>query len=547
LGGVSLAQERQETLNNDSVLQMVKARLAESVIVDMIRTHPGQYLVSTAEVIKLQNAGVPANVLSAMIAKSDERRPAVRPASPDTAPPGAAVRRGVPSRAAPPVREPASPEGEWVMDEGSSRNALLEPEVRASTWFHMRDGAFVTVTAACGVNEFAQEVNAMPRQMAQMMQGLPAALGDKTMPVGTPRNPGLDDRALFFRMRYQPSRGSDVELRQTAMPQNVTRTPFGGGATISPPRSCVLMRVRVDGRGRDGARSETCDAGNEAVVMFPASGAPEAMDGLMNAKAARASSDPVDRFAGGLLGAVAQASDTTIATMKQALSANEILVDLPLTDGNSAPIPIQPRTPAFQRFVKACLASFPDPPPPSTVAAAASAPANPLAFPLAPGGSTANISLVSADKTIANATSRANAEHKNILLVFGASWCEPCHRLYQFLAAPQIRTIFEKHFVWARMNVDEEARGKPHLNSLGAEDLRAQLGGSGHVPFIVFLDRQGKPIVTSIDRKSGANIGYPAKPGEIDWFIHMLRESAPAASEPEVKTVEAWLRARGHP
>jgi len=43
-------------------------------------------------------------------------------------------------------------------------------------------------------------------------------------------------------------------------------------------------------------------------------------------------------------------------------------------------------------------------------------------------------------------------------------------------------------------------------------------------------------------RRNGENIGYPAQPEEIDWFIQMMKKAAPKMSEGDVKTIETALR-----
>jgi hypothetical protein len=104
----------------------------------------------------------------------------------------------------------------------------------------------------------------------------------------------------------------------------------------------------------------------------------------------------------------------------------------------------------------------------------------------------------------------------------------------------------DKYFVRADLAVDEEAHGKPYLNNPGAEDFWIKAGARGHVPFIVIYDSQGEPIVTSNRQSTGGNIGYPARPVEIDWFVYMLKTSAPSISDVELNTIHAWLTARGH-
>lgn len=47
---------------------------------------------------------------------------------------------------------------------------------------------------------------------------------------------------------------------------------------------------------------------------------------------------------------------------------------------------------------------------------------------------------------------QARAEHKNILLAFGASWCGNCKLFDQFLADPQMHPILSRAFVFASMD-----------------------------------------------------------------------------------------------
>lgn len=151
-----------------------------------------------------------------------------------------------------------------------------------------------------------------------------------------------------------------------------------------------------------------------------------------------------------------------------------------------------------------------------------------------------------AEDVFAEAASRATAQNKSILMVFRASWCDFCRPLDNFLDAPDIRPIMDKYFVRVDLAVDEEAQGKPYLNNPGAEDFWIRAGGRGHVPFMVIYDSQGEPIVTSNRQPIGGNMGYPAKPVEVDWFVQMLKMSAASISDAELKTIHAWLTARGH-
>jgi thioredoxin-related protein len=159
-----------------------------------------------------------------------------------------------------------------------------------------------------------------------------------------------------------------------------------------------------------------------------------------------------------------------------------------------------------------------------------------------------------AEQILAGAESSAAEQHKSIFLIFGASWCGPCHELDTFLDAPEIHPIIDKAFVIVKLHVAEQEGKNPGLNTAGGERLmfkfagRTVENGTG-VPYIVFLDAKGEPIVNS-DRPIegdvvGANIGYPAAPEEIDWFMVMLKKGAPTLSADDARIVEDWLRRHG--
>jgi len=160
-----------------------------------------------------------------------------------------------------------------------------------------------------------------------------------------------------------------------------------------------------------------------------------------------------------------------------------------------------------------------------------------------------------ADQVFENLKTQAVQQQKLIFLVFGASWCTPCHMQDAFMAAPEIHPILEKYFVLAKLNVEEEVGKHPELNSPGGEELLGKLGGVddkgkiGGVPFLVFLDAGGNPIVNSNrpvkGNAIGMNVGYPSAPEEIDWFMSMLHKAVPAMTVDEAGTIEKWLRKHG--
>jgi thiol-disulfide isomerase/thioredoxin len=149
-----------------------------------------------------------------------------------------------------------------------------------------------------------------------------------------------------------------------------------------------------------------------------------------------------------------------------------------------------------------------------------------------------------ADGLFADAKAAATVEHKNVLLVFSASWCGPCKLYERFLEDAPMKAITEKAFVVQRIDVGERPHDPNHADTPGGVGLRTALGAKGEpgFPFLVITDENGQPIVNSYrSSEADSNIGYPAVPVEFNWYIEMLKRGAPSLAAADLKATRKWL------
>src|SRR5262249_8499009 len=70
-GALAQSQDRNEVLNNQSIINLTKARFKDSTIITIIRTSETQFDISTAKLVDLKKRGVSERVISEMIARTN--------------------------------------------------------------------------------------------------------------------------------------------------------------------------------------------------------------------------------------------------------------------------------------------------------------------------------------------------------------------------------------------------------------------------------------------------------------------------------------------
>jgi len=146
-----------------------------------------------------------------------------------------------------------------------------------------------------------------------------------------------------------------------------------------------------------------------------------------------------------------------------------------------------------------------------------------------------------AQDVLRGAMQSAQAEQKNILIHFGASWCTWCKRLDAMLESPDVGKLFRDNYVIEHLTI-QESKDKVQLENPGAQQMVDDAGAKGSgVPVYIFFDGAGKRLATSMAMPDGKNIGHPATPEEIKAFDVLLQKTAPRMTAAQRQQVTDYL------
>lgn len=137
----------------------------------------------------------------------------------------------------------------------------------------------------------------------------------------------------------------------------------------------------------------------------------------------------------------------------------------------------------------------------------------------------------SAGEVVKEAQSEALKDHKNVFIIFHASWCVWCRKMDTAMNDKSIEGFFDKNYVIKHLTIDESPEKKMFENP-GAAELRTKyMGDHQGIPYWFIINANGKLLADSRlhsedGKVTGNNVGCPAKPEEVDYFVRVIKETS---------------------
>jgi thioredoxin-related protein len=134
------------------------------------------------------------------------------------------------------------------------------------------------------------------------------------------------------------------------------------------------------------------------------------------------------------------------------------------------------------------------------------------------------IAQESAATVLQKAQAQAKKEHKNVFVMFHASWCGWCKKMEKNMQSDACKKMFDDNFVSTQLTVQESPKNK-NLENPGADVLlETYKGTKAGLPFWVLLDVNGKVLADSFNAK-GENLGCPSSKDEVAEFKAKLKKT----------------------
>ncbi|MES2850260.1 MAG: thioredoxin family protein, partial [Bacteroidota bacterium] len=141
----------------------------------------------------------------------------------------------------------------------------------------------------------------------------------------------------------------------------------------------------------------------------------------------------------------------------------------------------------------------------------------------------AQTTVPSAEEVLKAAYKQASEQHKNVFVIFHASWCGWCKKMDASLNDSTCKKIFDDNYVTVHLTVHENDEHKKEENP-GADEILKKLNASDTgIPFWLVYNNEGKLLATSfmqLANKKKENIGCPANEKEVAAFTAILKRTS---------------------
>ena len=358
-----------DVLTNQGVVDLVKANVGQSVIINMIQTLPTNFSLSKNEIIRLKQQGVSDKILAAMTARGSLANTAA--SNPPNATQHAPLSAGEKMASSGPV-------GTWeIRDE---KDPMTDKEFYEAHVLAKNDPKEkVEIDATCE-SSGGGDVPSPTQAFFDGMKQLGAPMGKSNAQAKA--LPPVE--VMRFRFTYVSKQGQRLARITTPITGTVDRAPEFLGAPMGDDtvrlqggQSCIFVSMRL---GEMYYQSVKAGCGDKDILALSFSSYDLKATDFIGSK------NITDSTLGSLLNLYAKGKIVGDrgydATLQEVLQADKFLVGLPLTDGSISVVPIATTGPSFKQFASRCAADFARLAPAGTpTAAAPPKPLPPLARP----------------------------------------------------------------------------------------------------------------------------------------------------------------------
>ena len=134
-----------------------------------------------------------------------------------------------------------------------------------------------------------------------------------------------------------------------------------------------------------------------------------------------------------------------------------------------------------------------------------------------------------AKEILDSAYKQASEQHKNVLVIFHASWCGWCKKMDASLNNSACKKFFDDNYIIIHLTVFETGAKKKLENKGADEILKKYEAFDTGIPFWLLYDKDGNLLgdsfIKSADEKK-SNIGCPASEKEVEAFVKILKATS---------------------